>query len=404
MILLHDDAAARQFEPFATTRPLGEVRAGALLIRERWCHVLREAARGFCSAPALAGFEEFDAPPALHAGMLPAGDWIVNTRALPHLTTVPAGVTRVQVAGRLAAVRVAAPVPLPLAAEAPWPEAEAGETASLEGGWLDGVWDLVGTLGALLPRDIAALAADAGLAPWVPAPTAGVVVLGAHPVFVEPEAVVEPLTVLDATAGPILVGRGTRVQAFTRVAGPCAIGAACLITADRIGGSAIGPQCRVHGELAASILIGHANKSHAGFVGHSVLGRWVNLGAGTTTSNLKLSYGPVSLWTPAGRRDTGLQFLGTFFGDHVKTGIGLRLSTGSVVGAGSALHGAMPPAVVPPFRWGGAAPYGAYAAEAFVTMAARAMARREVALSAAARAWWRALAARAGDAPGWPAG
>ena len=68
-------------------------------------------------------------------------------------------------------------------------------------------------------------------------------------------------------------------------------------------------------------------KGHEGFVGHSYLGRWVNLGAGTTTSNLKNTYGSVALWTPDGVRDTGLQFLGTLFGDHAKTGIGLTLTT-----------------------------------------------------------------------------
>ena len=85
----------------------------------------------------------------------------------------------------------------------------------------------------------------------------------------------------------------------------------------------------MHGELSNSILIGHANKGHDGFVGHSILGRWVNLGAGTITSNLKNTYGTVQLWTPDGVRETGLQFLGTLFGDHAKTGIGLRLTTGT---------------------------------------------------------------------------
>src|ERR1700709_1441545 len=74
---------------------------------------------------------------------------------------------------------------------------------------------------------------------------------------------------------------------------------------------------------------------HTGFVGHSLLGRWVNLGAGTTTSNLKNTYGTVQLWTPRGIRDTGLQFFGTPFREHAKTGSGVRLSTGTVLGAGA---------------------------------------------------------------------
>ena len=100
------------------------------------------------------------------------------------------------------------------------------------------------------------------------------------------------------------------------------------------------------------MFVGHANKGHDGFVGHSVLGRWVNLGAGTTTSNLKNTYGTVALWTPGGVADTGLQFLGTLFGDHVKTGIGLRLTTGCVLGAGANVVDRMPPKAVAPFAWG----------------------------------------------------
>ena len=99
--------------------------------------------------------------------------------------------------------------------------------------------------------------------------------------------------------------------------------------------SAIGHNCRVHGETSNSVFLAYSNKGHDGFVGHSYFGRWVNLGAGTTTSNLKNTYGPVSLWTPSGIRDSGLQFLGTFAGDHAKTGIGLRLTTGTVLGAGA---------------------------------------------------------------------
>ena len=141
-------------------------------------------------------------------------------------------------------------------------------------------------------------------------------------------------------------------------------------------------------------MLGHTNKGHDGFVGHSYMGRWVNLGAGTTTSNLKNTYGTVALWTPDGVRDTGLQFLGTMFGDHAKTGIGLKLNTGTVLGAGANVYDAMPPKYVPPFSWGGGAPYAAYDADKFVQVAARAMGRRSVALGDDARATLTAAYAR----------
>lgn len=107
----------------------------------------------------------------------------------------------------------------------------------------------------------------------------------------------------------------------------------------------------------------------------------MNLGAGTITSNLKNTYGPVALWTPQGMQNTGMSKLGTFFGDHVKTGIGLRLTTGSVIGAGSNIYGsAMPPKHVPPFSWGQGDTLATYHLDQFLTVAERAMARRGVAL------------------------
>jgi hypothetical protein len=145
--------------------------------------------------------------------------------------------------------------------------------------------------------------------------------------------------------------------------------------------------CKVHGELSSTIILGHSNKGHDGFVGHSMIGRWVNLGAGTITSNLKNTYGPVQLWTPEGTRDTGMQFLGTLFGDHVKTGIGSRLTTGCVLGAGANVFGgAVLPKAVAPFSWGESGAFTSYQLDKFLETAERMMARRDVALEDGMRA------------------
>ncbi|WP_396219779.1 putative sugar nucleotidyl transferase [Gemmatimonas sp.] len=409
MIALFDDAVARRFEPFATSRPLGEMRAGALLIRERWEMALGVESRGFVSAPHLHGFAEFDAPPFLNGQALPAGTWLVNTRALPFLdgrTTAPAPTALVvTISGRIAALRldVAMRDERALAALAdgsfaltgdralPDGTGDAADALELDGVWLDAVWDLIGTLQPLLQRDIPALASRLTVATLHGGTSALATVLGSHPVYAEAGATIEPMSVFDTSAGPVLLRRGSQVQAFTRIIGPCYVGRDSVITTDRIAGSSIGDRCRVHGELSTSIFIGHANKGHDGFVGHSVLGRWVNLGAGTITSNLKNTYGAVALWTPDGVRDTGLQFLGTLFGDHVKTGIGLRLTTGCVLGAGANVFDTMPPKAVAPFSWGGREPYAAFDAAKFVQTAERMMARRDVALTDDARAWWTAV-------------
>jgi UDP-N-acetylglucosamine diphosphorylase/glucosamine-1-phosphate N-acetyltransferase len=210
--------------------------------------------------------------------------------------------------------------------------------------------------------------------------------IGDHGVFVEEGADISPQVVLDASGGPILIRRGSVIAPFTHLVGPIAVGRDSQIGGDRVAMSSIGDHCKVRGEFSNSIVLGHSNKGHAGFVGHSYLGRWVNLGALTTTSNLKNTYGPVQLWTPSGTRSTGQQFVGTYFGDHAKTGIGTMLSTGTVIGAGANVFGGtMPPKVVPPFAWGDGEPYDTYDIARFLTVAERVMARRHVDLSNDAR-------------------
>jgi hypothetical protein len=146
-----------------------------------------------------------------------------------------------------------------------------------------------------------------------------------------------------------------------------------------------GPECRVRGEIAMSVFMGFANKSHDGFIGHSVVGPWVNLGAGTTTSNLKNTYGPVRLEVDGERIETGRVNLGTLFGDHAKTAIGTMLATGTVVSAGANVFGTpTPPKYIPPFAWGSS---GAerVSEDGFLRVAERVMARRNVTFSPARR-------------------
>jgi UDP-N-acetylglucosamine diphosphorylase/glucosamine-1-phosphate N-acetyltransferase len=162
------------------------------------------------------------------------------------------------------------------------------------------------------------------------------------------------------------------------------VGRGSTILGGSVGEVSIGPVCRIHGEVEASVVLGYSNKAHDGFLGHAYLGCWVNLGAMTTNSDLKNNYGNVRLWTPEGDVDTGERKLGCLLGDHVKTAIGTLLNTGTVVEAGSNLFGAaQPPKYVPPFSWGAE---GTYALEKFLATAALVMGRRGVALGAGQRA------------------
>jgi len=407
MIVLYDDARARAFEPFATSRPLGEVRAGALLGRERWEMAIGASTSAFIGAAHLHRFVEFNAPPAAGAG-IDAGSWLVNTRALPE----PALIERttmdvIRIADRIAAVRLRAPLSVSLLHDGDL-ELESlvpgdATVADVAGVWLIDLWDIIRHLTAQLAVDVPLVAGALGATRLANASgTHAPVVLGGGDVWVEEGAVIEPLSVLDTTSGPILVRRGATVHAFTRLTGPAYIGTNSTVTADRIAACSIGDDCRIHGELSMSVFIGHSNKGHVGFVGHSLVGRWVNLGAGTTTSNLKNSYGPVAMWTTAGVRGTGLQFAGTFFGDHVKTGIGLQLTTGCVLGTGANLMETMPPKCVAPFAWGTGAPYASFDPDKFLEIATRMMGRRNVFADARSTAYLSDVMARAAAAPYWP--
>ena len=378
-VYLYDDARARAFEPFALTRPGGELRAGALLVRERWSRALGAVVAGHVTSPHLDGFVEPGSSPVVVRETIAAGSWIVNTRFAPSLTLASRGSALVA-DGRLAAVRIADAMSTEALADGSL-ELQAlasgsGAPTEIAGWWMEDVWEYVDRIVPMLQADLPILGASMGVG--LPRGAVGV---GTHPVFVAEGAIVEPSVCFDTTSGPILLCPTSHVRAFTRLVGPLFVGEGSLLSTDRIEASALGDTCKVHGEMSNTIMVGHSNKGHEGFVGHSMMGRWVNLGAGTITSNLKITYGPVHLWTPAGVRDTGMQFLGTFFGDHAKTGIGTPLTTGSVLGAGANVFGCeTQPRVVSPFAWGEANEYETYRIDKFLEAAERMMARRHVTL------------------------
>lgn len=143
-----------------------------------------------------------------------------------------------------------------------------------------------------------------------------------------------PGCVLDASRGPIMIGKGATIGANAVIQGPCYIGDYAVITPCAIvrPGTSIGPVSKIGGEVSNSIVYGCSNKAHEGFLGDSYIGKWVNLGAGTTTSNLKNTYGEVDMLVADQLIPTGRRMLGAMIGDHTKTAIGTRLTTGSYIG------------------------------------------------------------------------
>jgi UDP-N-acetylglucosamine diphosphorylase / glucose-1-phosphate thymidylyltransferase / UDP-N-acetylgalactosamine diphosphorylase / glucosamine-1-phosphate N-acetyltransferase / galactosamine-1-phosphate N-acetyltransferase len=385
VLFFYDDARARQFEPFALTRPVSELRAGTSLIRHRWERATSMRSAGFISGSHLAHFEEGDAPPALAPhSEIPAGSILVNSRCVIPLDLKIDHFDLLMCDGIACAVRLARAMPVSQFAEG---KVDIGSIQTSLGGrkvagrWMNEIWDFIGTLCDQLTEDIP----QRGKSLEAAAKT-GAATMGDHGIFVEEGAEIGPQVVLDATSGPILIRKGAKISPFTYLVGPISVGRESQILGERVAASSIGDHCKVRGEFNNSIVLGHSNKGHAGFIGHSYLGRWVNLGALTTTSNLKNTYGPVQLWTPTGVRDTGQQFLGTLFGDHAKTGIGTMLNTGTLLGAGANVFGAnTPPKAVPPFAWGSDEPYDTYDVTKFLAVAERVMLRRHVELGDKAR-------------------
>jgi UDP-N-acetylglucosamine diphosphorylase/glucosamine-1-phosphate N-acetyltransferase len=153
-------------------------------------------------------------------------------------------------------------------------------------------------------------------------------------IWIDPSARIEPMVVVDTTGGPVVIDRDAHIGAFTRLEGPCHVGPCTHVLGAKIrGGTTLGPCCRVGGEVEASIFQGFSNKYHEGFLGHSYLGEWVNVGAGAQTSDLRHDYGEIIMTVGGMKVPTGRTKVGSFVGDHAKLGLGALLNTGTNIGA-----------------------------------------------------------------------
>ena len=245
------------------------------------------------------------------------------------------------------------------------------------------LWERVGEIGEALAADAARVAVDGAVpgrtlfgavpdpdiaAPlWThPAPLAavgaegrdlpeGVFRRGDRPVLLGEDVDLAAGCVLDATGGPIIIESGSAVGANAVLQGPLWLGTGVRIKPGTLlaGEVAAAAACRLSGEIAETQIAALSNKQHYGFLGHALLGSWVNLGAGTTNSDLKNNYGEIRVDLGGGEEPTGCRFLGAMIGDHVKTAIGTLFNTGSVVGfASNVFATGFPGKFTPCFMWG----------------------------------------------------
>ncbi|TAF72182.1 MAG: glucose-1-phosphate thymidylyltransferase [Flavobacterium sp.] len=243
---------------------------------------------------------------------------------------------------------------------------------------IENTWDIFSKNDVAIREDFELLTQDRRSQP-IPK---SVNVIAPENVFIEEGAKLEYVT-LNASSGPIYIGRDTEIMEGSVIRGPFALcdNAQVKMASKIYGATTIGPYSRVGGEVKNVVIFAYSNKGHDGFLGDSVLGEWCNIGADSNNSNLKNNYEEVRLWSyqTEGFAKTGLQFCGLMMGDHSKCGINTMFNTGTVVGVSANIFGSgFPRNFVPSFSWGGASGFTTYLTKKAFETAKLVMSRRNI--------------------------
>lgn len=368
-VILFDDPTVRaQLLPLTYTRPVASLRVGILTIAEKWKMRLT-------AFPAEVSFgtqayleKKFPRNTTsdnywINGGICPDEAFIAVIGALKPNDAI-------EKHGRILAVRTA---------DDEVPEVIEGTVHSYPGDvtMIDQPWKIFNQNGPQIRADFDVITKGRTSYPVTDKAT---VIYNEGSVFIE-EGVIMKAAILNAENGPIYLGKNSQVQEGAMIRGPFSLGERSIINlgGKMRGDTTIGPDCKVGGEVANSVVYGCSNKAHDGYLGNSVLGEWCNLGADTNTSNMKNTYDIVKLWSIAKKEfvSTDLYFCGLIMGDHSKAGINAMFNTGSVVGVNSNVlgNGGYPPNFIPSFAWAGE---NTYDIEKALATAERAMSRRNV--------------------------
>ncbi|MEX0983334.1 MAG: GlmU family protein [Bacteroidales bacterium] len=371
-LILFDDQYRDNLLPLTFTKPVAELRIGILTIREKW-----EKRLGLKGS-----FLTQDYLQTKYTTNIADTNLLVNSALLPD----PAVVEAIkQLKSGQSLKRESTLLALNTGSgefninDPEWMDRAANfpEAVSL----IDYPWKIFTLNGQEIAADYTLLTAGLKSEPL----SETVSVLHRENVFVE-EGFSGEFFTLNATSGPIYLGKSSEIMEGSVIRGPFALGEQSTIklAAKIYGPTSIGPYCKAGGEINNAVLQAYSNKGHDGFLGNAVLGEWCNLGADTNNSNLKNNYTEVKVWNYPSNRfiKTGLQFCGLIMGDHSKTGINTMLNTGTVVGVSANIFGpGFPRNFIPSFSWGGAAGLSDYKLEkAFETMEEM-MHRRDVKLT-----------------------
>ncbi|MCX7387099.1 MAG: putative sugar nucleotidyl transferase [Planctomycetales bacterium] len=337
-ILLFEDARAEDLTPIALVRPVFELVCGRDSLRRRLQRWFPEADFGVWVRPWLvdAYAEEQPTITVNNLNWIRSGKvLVVNGRWLPErrltdldFVTHQTGFVDGHPAWMLIPGEELGELMQGDPATALGQYANSQRGLPTSGCWIQYPWDLVSQNAAQLIRDFT----DEGVSDFPK--LEHVQVLGdPTDVYISRRAEIDPYVVIDARSGPVSIDRDAKIQSFTRIEGPCHIGRGSqLFRALVRKGTTIGEHCRVGGEIEASVMHSYVNKYHEGFVGHSYICPWVNIGAMSCTSDLKNDYTTVKVPLRGQMIDSGLSKVGSFIGDHAKTAMDSMFNSGSSIG------------------------------------------------------------------------
>tara|TARA_R110002072_G_scaffold23949_2_gene81951 strand:- start:55897 stop:57069 length:1173 start_codon:yes stop_codon:yes gene_type:complete len=364
--ILFDGSVRNQLLPFTFTRPVADIRVGILTIREKW-----EKYLGFTTTTVTEDYLSEKYPMVeLEANIL------INASFLPseELVDLVKGLTP-----NKAIFHDDEPIAF-YTSEGQEVDFETYEIIQFSNDLLkiEHTWDIFSKNHAAIKRDFDLLTQGRTSAS-IPETS---VAFNVKDIFIE-EGARLPFCSLNATEGPIYIGKDAEIMEGSMIRGPFALceHATVKMGAKIYGGTTVGPHSKVGGEVNNSVIFGYSNKGHDGFLGNSVLGEWCNLGADTNNSNLKNNYAEVRLWDyeTEGFARTGLQFCGLMMGDHSKCGINTMFNTGTVVGVSANIFGSgFPRNFVPSFSWGGSAGMTTYLTKKAFEVAKVVMSRRNI--------------------------
>jgi len=366
--------------PFTHTRAVADIRCGIFTMRERWERILGATTHTLTEAYLQPLY-----------GAVPSGGSIYINGAIAATADIAAAIIKLQPGEQLVSGEtfIAAHVDNGLSSsESLLQTANTLATRSYPGDMVcvTHIWDIFSLNDKLIRADHELITNGRKSAP-IPE---GVSVRGTEHIFIEDSASINPGVILNATTGPIYVGKDAEIMEGCMLRGPVALcdHATLKMGAKVYGATTIGPGCKAGGEISNVVFFANSNKGHDGFVGNAVIGEWCNLGADTNCSNLKNNYDEVKVWDEQSEQlvKTGLTFCGLLMGDHSKCGINTMFNTGTVVGVSSNIYGGnFPEKFVPSFSWGGSEGMVTYQFDRAMETADRMMARRGKKLSDAER-------------------